>query len=57
MEHNQEELDKAVSVLEKILEDMNRNKEYLDINKEYDKDYIKENSYGCPLQPIPNVIQ
>ena len=44
MEHNQEELDKAVSVLEKILEDMDRNNEYLDINKEHDKDYIKENS-------------
>ena len=44
MEHNQEQLDKAVSVLEKILEDMDRNKEYLDMNKEHDKDDIKENS-------------
>ena len=44
MEHYQEELNKAVSVLEKILEEMDRNKEYLNINKEHDKDDIKENS-------------
>ena len=42
MEHNREELDKAVRVL--LLEEMNRNKEYLDINKEHDKDDIKKNS-------------
>ena len=44
MEHNQEELDKAVSVLEKILEEMDRNKEYSDPKKEHDKYDIKENS-------------